>query len=232
MALLTRGVKQPRHQAAMWFDGVNDYAATPYIPLNLQTLTICLRCWNAAYNAVSAYHGWNIIILKSSTHYGIVRLADHSLLYMLYTPGGHIYTTIEAADAPYKTWLTLALIFNQGTLTAYCNGKTTQNFLSGSLYNGGWGGFIGAYSGDTYKGYFNGIIDNVRFYNRALSVAECAAPPVPDASWIAWDPTNKRLVNKLGTYTPTTYGSPEQCLIHRRGAVIRTDANNQRYLVT
>ncbi|MGW0802631.1 LamG-like jellyroll fold domain-containing protein [Nonomuraea sp. NPDC002799] len=93
-------------------------------------------------------------------------------------PSGWVQTDPEtpamaAGTAPLtvNTWSHLALTYDGATLRLFVNGQQAgQTALSGSLYDDGNPLRIG---GNTvWKEYFNGLIDEVRIYNRAQSTAE------------------------------------------------------------
>jgi hypothetical protein len=75
--------------------------------------------------------------------------------------------------APLNTWVMLSVVYNNSSqsYSIYYNGAQCK--ANASVPGGMYSGYnataeIGAYAGN----YHNGYIDDVRIYNRALSVAE------------------------------------------------------------
>jgi hypothetical protein len=77
------------------------------------------------------------------------------------------------------TWYFVASVYDASaqTLHVYVNGVLDDGALTGtvpaSLFNTPAGGRLGAKSGST--SFFNGLIDDARVYNRALSATDIAA---------------------------------------------------------
>ena len=83
--------------------------------------------------------------------------------------GGTI--SVEAATAlGTGAWAHIVATNSNGTYRLYVNGTEVQSG-SGTLINGGTLAMIGRFGG----GYWNGFIDDVRIYSRALSAAEIKA---------------------------------------------------------
>ena len=85
-----------------------------------------------------------------------------------------VYPASEDAQMPQNRWTHLATTFNGSVLRLYANGVEVNNIPSSGQLTVGSGPLrIG---GDAVWGeYFNGSIDEVRVYNRALSAAEIQA---------------------------------------------------------
>ncbi|MGC9602965.1 MAG: LamG domain-containing protein, partial [Minisyncoccia bacterium] len=71
----------------------------------------------------------------------------------------------------WNTWYHVAVVFNGG-LSFYINGSSVSNYagIAPSI-----GADTNLYIAKSESGYFNGVVDNARIYNRALSAAEVAA---------------------------------------------------------
>ncbi len=80
-------------------------------------------------------------------------------------------TAINTANPPAGTWTHVALVYNGSTLTVYSNGVPGTPVSVTGTVTYGTSAFlpIGGASGVPY---FNGKIDDVRIYNRALSASE------------------------------------------------------------
>ena len=61
---------------------------------------------------------------------------------------------------------------NNGLMKLYVNGLQEGTASLGTLWTGGDRWDVGTVTGSGSIGYFDGTIDDVRLYNRALSAAE------------------------------------------------------------
>jgi hypothetical protein len=154
---------------ALYFDGVDDnLVVAASNSLNLSSV-FTLAAW---VNPASAATDFRSIVTKNYTYYLYASVAgycgDGSPL------GGFseatAITACQPAPLPANTWTHLAVTYDGSTLTLYRNGVAvvTSNF-SGALSPSTGTLQIGA---SQYGEYFQGLIDEVRIYNRALSVAE------------------------------------------------------------
>src|SRR3954452_24712050 len=91
-------------------------------------------------------------------------------------PVGQVFTSAEqnaagAATLPVNMWTHLAVTFASGVLKLFVNGTQTASVsLSGNVTTAAGALKIG---GNAIWGeWFNGLIDEVRVYNRALTAAE------------------------------------------------------------
>jgi hypothetical protein len=86
--------------------------------------------------------------------------------------GELVQCTITNAALPIGVWTHIAGVFDGKNLSTYVNGQFKGSVSAvGTLQNNGFPLYIGADYG-SHGGYFNGRIDDVRIYNRALSDAE------------------------------------------------------------
>jgi hypothetical protein len=161
---------------ALSFNGTNAMATVPdSASLDLAS-ALTVEAW---VKPTKISGSWRTVVIKE-------RPAD--LAYALYAgngaqmPSGHVYTTRDASAAgtatlPLNTWKHLAATWDGSTQRLYVDGvQVAFSSLSGSatvsnspLRFGGnavWGEF------------FQGLIDDVRIYNRALSASEVNADRV------------------------------------------------------
>jgi Concanavalin A-like lectin/glucanases superfamily/Domain of unknown function (DUF1929)/Bacterial Ig domain len=121
----------------------------------------------------SAGSGWRSVILKEDTS---------GLAYALYSannasrPAGYVHTTTDMAvtgtsAVALNTWTHVAVTYNGATLRMYVNGTLVRSTsVPGAAIATGGPLRIGGNS--VWGEYFKGAIDEVRLYNRALSVSE------------------------------------------------------------
>ncbi|HVW82570.1 MAG TPA: LamG-like jellyroll fold domain-containing protein [Candidatus Paceibacterota bacterium] len=92
---------------------------------------------------------------------------------------------------PNGSWHYATLAWDGSTVALYLDGKLETSQAQSApvaYYDTNAGAYIGRASGSVKNGYANGLIDDVRLYNRALSASEIAAlalgsaPPPPTAS--------------------------------------------------
>jgi glucose/arabinose dehydrogenase len=160
-----------RYGGGLAFDGVNDWvtvADANSLDLNRMTLEAWVR--------PNALGSWRTVLLKEQAGqlaYALYASADNG------RPSGHVFTTGDIAlEGPsvlgLTTWTHLAMTWDGSTTRLYANGSQVAtaalagNAIASNLPlriggNGVWGE------------WFNGVIDEVRVYNRALSAAEIAA---------------------------------------------------------
>jgi hypothetical protein len=139
--------------------------------------------------------GWRALLVKeqpTDLSYGLYANSDTS------TPAGIVYIgsgeldTRGAGQLSLATWTHLAASYDGANLRLYINGvQVSSRAVSGLMPASAGALRIG---GDSIWGeYFNGLIDDVRIYNRALSASEIQtdmntplggtpAPPPPAAS--------------------------------------------------
>jgi hypothetical protein len=116
---------------------------------------------------------WRTVLIKQNTN---------ALVYSLYAntdtqrPSGHVFTSTEfdtrgTAAVPLNSWTFLAATYDGATLRMYVNGtQVSSKAVSGSMPNST--GVLRIGGNSVWGEYFAGLIDNVRVYNRALTVGE------------------------------------------------------------
>jgi hypothetical protein len=153
---------------ALSFNGSNSWVTVPDAnSLDLTRMTL------EAWVRPSSLSAWRDVLIKEQTG---------ELVYALYAnnpadrPSGIVYIGGElkadgTAKLPLNTWTHLATTYDGSTLRLYVNGtQVSSRAVTGSMPASTGALRIG---GDSLWGeYFNGLIDEVRIYNRALSATE------------------------------------------------------------
>lgn len=154
---------RPGGSQALDLDGSNDQATIPTMPM-LTTFT--LSCWVYPRSVTSGYdtiicnngysRGWFLTNVSSANRPNY------------YNSGDNLATTAVSLN----TWSHVAVVYVAGSTCAHylngaANGSTTPS-ASGTEFNS-----IGAYNSTTFQ--FDGLLDDMRVFSRALSSAEVQA---------------------------------------------------------
>jgi hypothetical protein len=153
---------------ALSFNGVDNYVAIPYINLGTSALTYSL--W---FNTQSV-NTQNLLSLMST----LIRISPGSIAWFCDVTQSVVYV---GATINTNTWYNLVITQSGTTYTVYLNGTQIGTGTVVTINNGNLDNAIGAYGGTAN---FNGVIDEVRVYNRALYAAEVVESfqNVPDFS--------------------------------------------------
>ena len=160
---------QGRAGNALSFNGTNSVVRVPSsASLNLTT-GMTLSAW---IRPAVSQSGWRTILQRQSEAYFLNASFD--------SPGRPAGGGTIGGDVPYiggstvnpvNTWTYVALTYDGGTLRLYVNGTQAASRATGGTVqtttNPLWIG-----GNQPYGEYFNGLIDEARVYNRALSQAE------------------------------------------------------------
>lgn len=161
---------QGKHGSALSFNGTNSLVTIPAsASLNVSS-AMTLEAW---INPAVSQSGWRTIMqrevnawfLNASNSSGPLRPAGGG------TFGGGIDYVLGPTASPVNAWTHIALTYDGSTLRLYMNGtQVSSKPMSGAIQTNSSPLRIGGNS--PYGEYFNGRIDEVRVYNRALSQAE------------------------------------------------------------
>ena len=158
-----------QNQNSLYFDGINDKVVLPSSTQNGITFNVTLEAW---IKTSADNFGYNGILVRSS-YYGLF-LIDNQLSTFNWgagTPGATTYSTVSLNDG---AWHHVALRIQLGVTNGtqmYLDGQpvgpaitlNTANFPPNNNFE------IGC---NTNTQFFDGQIDNVKIYNRALSASE------------------------------------------------------------
>jgi hypothetical protein len=165
---------------ALSFDGVNDSVTVP----DAASLDLTAGMTLAAWVNPGAVDGWETIILKengAAYSYALYSQDGGAVQGGAPEPSGNVliggdFETVQGANALTSgTWAHLATTFDGTTLRVFVNGVEVSNeAIAGAIDVGGGALRIGG--NDVWAGeYFQGLIDEVRVYSRALTAAEIQA---------------------------------------------------------
>jgi hypothetical protein len=156
---------------ALSFDGVNDYVRISESPSLKITRAITIEAWVYPTKVADL---WQQIVGKRDANniggYLLQLTASNRFIFYIYSGGWRwIYATTLPAN---NTWFHVLGTFDGSSLKIYVNGNLEGTIpFSGTINDVTSDVSIGnSYAGSSE--YFNGIVDEVRIYNRALSEEE------------------------------------------------------------
>ena len=162
-----------RYGKALSFNGANSWIVINDAPSLRLTTAMTLEAW---VKASTGSTDWSDIIYKGNDNYYLMASTPNGgapALGGIF--GGSTYGEVFGSGAlPLNTWTHLAGTYDGTMERLYINGvEVASRSQSGSLITTSNPLQIG---GDSFYGqYFNGLIDEVRVYNRALSSSEIQA---------------------------------------------------------
>jgi glucose/arabinose dehydrogenase/chitodextrinase len=172
-----------RFGAALSFNGVNNLVQIPgSSSLNVST-AMTLEAW---IFPTAAQSGWRTIMQREATAYFLNSSNGNGA--MLPGGGGTFGVDIGYASGavanPVNAWTHVALTYDGAMLQLYVNGVLASNVVqTGNIQTNSNPLSIGG--NGPFGEFFQGVIDEVRVYNRALSQAEIQAdmttPIIPSA---------------------------------------------------
>ena len=156
-----------KYGSALVFNGSSSRVTVPDSPSLRLTTAMTLEAW--VYPAVNNA-AWRDVIYKGNDNYFLEGTSDNGG-----SPGAGISTvpnpTYGTSALPVNTWSHIALTYDKVTLRLYVNG-TQVGSVAASANIATSANPLEIGSDSIYGQYFNGRIDEVRIYNRALSTTE------------------------------------------------------------
>ncbi len=117
-------------------------------------------------------------------------------------PGGSHYMA-SGSKIPLNSWFHLCGVYDPSdtSMKTYLNGELNVSEISNvaAIGHNSQPVVIGAFGATDFPDYFNGMIDDVRIYNRALSAADVAA---------IYDPSAPTITLNGAAHASTTVGTP------------------------
>jgi hypothetical protein len=181
------------------FDGVNDYISTSRSPLTSFSVSLwLLTSQNAAFTPlVDAYNcNWELY------------LSNYKPTFTRWiTAGGTNYQElISTTNASLNQWDHLICTYNSGIIRLYLNGVLISTFqnVSITINNNGTFSFGASLSGISQ--YFNGKLDDIGFWNRALTQQEVTDLYNANICYEYVTVTDTLVINNgITGYNPITY---------------------------
>jgi hypothetical protein len=166
--------------SALNLDGINDTVTIDSIASSINKNEGTFSAWVYArsYTGGSPFQADGIIEVGSSasSNDGIsLSPSSAANVSMNYRTGG-VTTRATITNAPIRKWYHVAGTWNSSTLSIYLNGALYNSVANGTLTSATLNqARIGSDSlGTANQDYFDGYIDDVRIYSRALSASEIA----------------------------------------------------------
>lgn len=164
-------VSTGKYGNALLFDGVNDYVSTPDVGDLDFTNGMTLEMWVYPSTTPVGPTYWTGIA-KAYVYYLYPTHGDHSNYPIIGFENNGQETQLPGTSVlPAATWSYLVGTYDGSTLRLYVNGSQVSSMSGpGNIDTNNAAIWLGG--NESYGEYFPGIIDNVRIYNRALSVSE------------------------------------------------------------
>jgi chitodextrinase len=162
-----------RYGGSMSFNGTTSRVQVPASPsLNVST-AITLMAW---IRPASNQNDWRTIMQREVDAYALN--ASHNRGRLRPSGGATLNGTFQFVNtnssSPVNAWTHVALTYDGSTLRLFVNGAQVSSIAaSGAIETNANPLWIGGNS--PYGEYFNGLIDEARVYNRALTAAEVQA---------------------------------------------------------
>jgi hypothetical protein len=150
------------------FDGVNDWVSVTSSESLHPRNAITVEVW--VNNAMTSVDAYPTLISTGATSLNIRRLDGWPHFWV--SAGGVSEYSYFYCGLPMGTWVHLVATYDSSIsrMKLYCNGVLSRQYTHPK------GGLMDVSSGNVIFGkgsaYFNGLIDDVRIYNRALSAGE------------------------------------------------------------
>lgn len=184
---------------ALSFDGVDDFVQIPQSSSLDVTDQITVEAWVYPRAYVGSFGDVSHIVSRCADNGGHIYVlsvhADGKVWFSVNPMSGE---KLSVANLTLNTWTHLAMTYDGAYIRLYINGYLDSSYVqSGSIYTtGNWLAIgckpTGSGGGPGIYAYFNGIIDEVRIYNRALSQQEIQSdigeisPPTESAFGMYW----------------------------------------------
>ena len=168
-------VKKGRIGSALQFDGIDDHILIPEHPSLNSRESITLVAWINWNGEVNATDDLQNIITNGEWRRALrVTEPDHwhggNEVQVVLHVGNTLHTIYSTTNVTEKEWQHLVMTYDGKAINIYVNGNldTTKN-VTGNITAAQVSTFIGTEEADYF---FNGLIDEVKIYDRALSAEQ------------------------------------------------------------
>jgi hypothetical protein len=174
-------VNDPNRGWCLSFDGDGDYVDVGDDPSLTFTEAITVACW-IKVNAFD--RNWNAILTKGDDWVLARTRDDNRVAFLCLGPTGGGWPEVYSDDVNDGNWHHIAGVYDGSALYIYRDGLAiSSKSLHGSI-NRNWSRVLIGENGQAPNRYWNGLIDEVRIYNRALTAGQISAlawvePPAP-----------------------------------------------------
>lgn len=166
------------------FDGINDSILIPSTPsLNLNDHTI--ETW--VYPGTQQGEEFHGLVVKQNTNntgrnYYLGLRTDGRIHYSI-SGAGTIFTVDSKTALQRESWTHVAATFNKNVMSIFINGKLDNSLTVGNLTLDKTGEpLLIGHTNENAATFFNGLIDEIGIFNRALSADELLAIVTADVS--------------------------------------------------
>jgi hypothetical protein len=162
-----------RYGAALSFDGINDWVTVA----DAASLDLTTRLTVEAWVFPTALNSWETVVLKEAPAalvYGLYGDNDNGRPAARVRISGDSTSAMGRDDLPLNAWTHLAMTYDGAAVRLFVNGTQVRSAeRTGSMANSAGALRIGGNAVSSQ--FFNGRIDEVRIYNRALTASEIQA---------------------------------------------------------
>jgi hypothetical protein len=166
---------------ALNFDGIDDYVSVPdsdAFTTNAGTLAawIKLDSWGNESGRIMSQVSGGVTSGNAKGFEWAMNITSHCFAFLLYNNSSYCIVNSANESLSLNSWYYVAVTWNGAQMTAYINGSQSGNVVSQTVNpaNPAVNLHIGE-KPDHHTGPFDGYIDDVRFYDSALSQEEIAA---------------------------------------------------------
>lgn len=175
VTLAVAGVLVGNTNTAATFDGSSGYAEVPFSKA-LNTTNFTIECWVKAGPTVTALCPVGSFTQPPGRGYLLQKSEDGLWYYMFGDGESTVVFVFSGSDAIYGKWTHLVITYDGIDYSGYLNGKLDLIARPPVVPNNVAPLRIGLdQTGDGWDGYWNGEIDEVAFYPRALTSDQVAA---------------------------------------------------------
>jgi hypothetical protein len=160
---------------AATFDGFSGYAEIPFSK-SLNTSAFTVECWAKAEAVVPELAAVGSFTQPPGRGFSIQKSSDGQYYYMFGDGQSTSITYITGSDAIYTNWTHLAVTYDGTNYIGYLNGVFDAGATAPVIPNNVAPFRIGYdQSGDGWNDFWNGDIDEVAYYQKALTEEQIAA---------------------------------------------------------